>query len=68
MATLLFDGEHWRQKAAEMRAAADGTTESAEREIFRRLAADYEHLAVRADARAGMVRATSQAKARQQQP
>lgn len=53
MSTLLYDPEHWRQKAGEMRAAADSADNDADRTVFLRLASEYEGLAVRAKTRAG---------------
>jgi hypothetical protein len=46
------DSKHWRDRAAEMRALADGYTDKEAARIMRRLADDYDRLADRADDRA----------------
>jgi hypothetical protein len=46
------DPQHWRDRAAEMRALADRMTDSETKAIMWDLAEDYEKLAVRAEQRA----------------
>lgn len=45
------DAKHWRDRAAEMRAVADGYTDNEAASIMNRLADDYDKMADRADDR-----------------
>jgi hypothetical protein len=43
--------EHWRNRAAEVRALADAMSDQESREKLLRIAQDYERLAIRAEER-----------------
>ena len=47
------DPDHWRDRAAEMRALAAATKDPVARQTMLDNAAEYDHLAERADLRAG---------------
>jgi len=47
-ASHINDPDHWRQRAAEMRALANDMKESSARETMLRIAADYDKLVARA--------------------
>jgi hypothetical protein len=51
MLVLVNDHQHWKDRAAEMRALADWMTASETQAIILRLASDYELLAVHAAGR-----------------
>jgi hypothetical protein len=51
MVRPINDAKHWRVRAAEMRAIADGYQSADAAETMRRLADDYDKLAERAEAR-----------------
>jgi hypothetical protein len=51
MTRSLNDANHWRDRAAEMRAIADGYQSAEAAQTMYRLADDYEKLAERAEAR-----------------
>ena len=42
------DSEHWRQRAVEMRALAEGVVDARSAAVMLRIAAEYEKLAARA--------------------
>ena len=48
----LDDPEYWRDRAAQVRALADGISNEKARAAILQIAADYAHLAERAEARA----------------
>jgi hypothetical protein len=50
---LVDDPQHWRDRAAAMRALLDPLTDHQIKEVILRLAGDYDKLAVRAAERAG---------------
>lgn len=55
---LLNDAKHWRDRAEEIRSAADDYRSFAAREQMLRLADDYDKLAERADERNANVRSS----------
>jgi hypothetical protein len=51
VAFLVNDADHWHKRAEEMRAAADKMSELEAKEIFLRIAADYDRLVARIETR-----------------
>jgi hypothetical protein len=47
------DPDHWRQRAEEARVQAEQMSDERTRQMMLKIAADYDHLAVRAAMRAG---------------
>ena len=60
MLVLVNDQQHWLNRAAEMRALADWMQGSETASIVRRIARDYELLAIRAAARSALEKAMTQ--------
>ena len=52
MTPMLLDAQHWRTRAQEIRALAQGITDLESKRTMLRIADDYELLAKRADERA----------------
>jgi hypothetical protein len=50
---LLSDAEHWRRRAADMRALAADMSDDHTRALILEIAAGYDQLAIRADLRQG---------------
>ena len=51
MPASIHNPEHWRERAAEARAVADGLADAEARKAMLKIAADYEKLAMRAEYR-----------------
>ncbi|HEY7662730.1 MAG TPA: hypothetical protein VH934_06380 [Xanthobacteraceae bacterium] len=49
--SFVNDPKHWRDRAEETRALADQMSDETSRQMMLRIAADYEHLAERAEQR-----------------
>jgi hypothetical protein len=54
--SFINDPQHWRERAAEMRKLADSMQDSASKQTMLRMAADYDRLAERAEARTGRLK------------
>jgi hypothetical protein len=49
MSKLLYDPQHWREKAKDIRAQADGCASEIDGDMLSRVAAEYDQIANRAE-------------------
>jgi hypothetical protein len=52
VSSFITDSEHWRKRAEETRTLANQMNDETSKQTMVRIAADYDHLAERAEARA----------------